>query len=84
MTENKKRGRKKGSKNKVKFEGGLPEAEIIEIAEKARRYDAGITADLLKEATEIELMRSKPKTTFPDNWSGLNKIERLKWLTANR
>jgi hypothetical protein len=72
--------RPKGSKNKPKIiiEGQLPEAEIIQIAERARDYKGNV-----KEYFN-DIANGRDETPYPSNWESLSKVDKLSWLTSNR
>ena len=81
MTEPKKRGRPPGSgKKKELIQVPTPDKPVIL---NGPVFDAGRIQKRLNELTNHEPIPYE-ETPFPDNWSAMGKIDRLKWLTANR
>lgn len=81
-------GRIKGSKNKPKETS--PEAK--EAAAISAHSLANILAHpdvheaIMAEARtkNVKIAEPVPETPFPDDWSALEKVEKLRWLTQHR
>lgn len=73
----------------LKIEGGqIPEAELVEMAERAKNYKNGtvvITDPILaaEMATSPLNASHKDYKPLPDNWNELGKVAKLEWLTAH-
>lgn len=82
MEPKKKRGRPVGSINKPK----APKKEILVV----KGISSGPLGTLVEyEDGDIKLQDNNgndltPKLKLPSNWDTMGKIERLKWLTANK
>lgn len=79
MEQKKKRGRPPGSGKKVLVEPDAKndlQSQVVAAMEKA-----GITPLVV---TSPEKAKADEVVEFPKDWSAMGKVERLKWLTANK
>jgi len=87
MEEKKKRGRPPGSGKKV-FKEGWESAKDYKPSEQ-ERYDSGPHVKEFKDEAvdiknSIKERHDKALPEFPADWDKMGKVDRLKWLTANK
>lgn len=87
--EKKKRGRPPGS-GKKKSEGDYmphsplePLAEFVEDMAMVQKKIAQLKGEIPNPKGKPIDINAIPETPFPDNWSAMGKVEKLKFLTAN-
>jgi hypothetical protein len=87
-------GRIKGSKNKPKSD---PDQKVSPKSDNEIKQEcAEISREANEKFPEIFILKGRqkeyiavrkdiiPETPYPSNWGEMGKVDRLKWLTANR
>ena len=93
MTEKRKRGRPPGSGKKKEVVGPFnPDklsAEVKEVFDAPKNDTMADEHPMYQEvsADDLKLYNDfvyRPVADLPPNWNEMSKVDRLKWLTANR